>query len=339
VLILLAGLAGLTLVDQRTDVLRLRPLVGLDKPPRPPALIDTTPQGFVSLGTPLAIDSRGVACLALSSDGTTLICGSADVLSQWSAGTRSVYLNKRMEIGNLQQIVYSPLGNWLGLAGSAGFQVCYSLTGEAKDGLVHEMGPISAVAFSPDEQLLATAGRELKLWSVSDGQLVATLEGHSDAVTSVAFSPDGKQLASAGADGSAKIWEVRGGRLDTELVQHKAAVNAIHFSHNGNLLATGDAEGVLRVYDARTRALKHRWQGHKAGIMAIAFFPESQALTSSDRAGNVQVWDLAEQEPRSIFEHRLAGLTALAVADKRDVMAIAGTDGAVRLWEKVGPEE
>ena len=332
-------LAGLTLVDQRTDVLRLRQLVGLDKPQRPPAVIDTTPQGFVSLGTPLAIDSRGVGCLALSFDGTTLICGSANVMSQWSAGTRSVNLNKRMAIGNLQQIVYSPRGNWLGLAGTAGFQVCYSLTGEAKDGLMQKIGPISAVAFSPDEKLVATAGRELKLWSVSDGQLMATLEGHSDAVTSVAFSPDGKHLASAGADGSAKIWQVSGGEVETELESHDAPVSAIRFSHNGNLLATGDAEGVLRVYDARTWALKQRWQGHKASVMTAVFFPVSQALTSSDRDGVVHVWDIAEKEPRSIFEHRLAGLTALAVADKRDVMAIAGTDGAVRLWEKVGPDE
>ncbi|NIP84174.1 MAG: protein kinase, partial [Planctomycetales bacterium] len=54
----------LTPLDPRTDLFGLRPQFGL-APARPPGMmVDPTPRGFASLGTPLTIDPRGISCLA-----------------------------------------------------------------------------------------------------------------------------------------------------------------------------------------------------------------------------------------------------------------------------------
>ena len=60
--------------------------------------------------------------------------------------------------------------------------------------LVGHQSRITAAAFSPDGQLVATASldRTARIWSVKDGSTVATLKGHSDELTTVAFSPDGQ---------------------------------------------------------------------------------------------------------------------------------------------------
>ncbi len=78
-------------------------------------------------------------------------------------------------------------------------------------GEVHnEKGAISALAFRPDGQLLAsnTPGAEIVFWDVA-GQtpLDPPLTGHADHVTSLAFSPDGKQLAAGDMAEKVLLWD------------------------------------------------------------------------------------------------------------------------------------
>ncbi|KAF6238668.1 hypothetical protein HO173_003174 [Letharia columbiana] len=55
-------------------------------------------------------------------------------------------------------------------------------------------GEVSAVVFSPDGQLLASASYDntVRLWDPATGASRGTLEGHSDWVSAVVFSPDGQ---------------------------------------------------------------------------------------------------------------------------------------------------
>jgi len=69
---------------------------------------------------------------------------------------------------------------------------------------------VLSVAFSPDGQTLASGSDDttVRLWQVSDGTLLRTLEGHTDTVLSVAFSPDGQTLASGSWDRTVRLWEL-----------------------------------------------------------------------------------------------------------------------------------
>ena len=57
---------------------------------------------------------------------------------------------------------------------------------------------MTSVAYSPDSKSIVGGSWDysLRIWDATTYQPVATLEGHTSAVTSVAYSPDGTTIIS-----------------------------------------------------------------------------------------------------------------------------------------------
>jgi len=108
---------------------------------------------------------------------------------------------------------------------------------------------ITALAFSPDGKLLASASIDgnIRVWSTNSGRM-RRLYGHRGRVGSLSFSPDGKTLASSGADGQLRLWDVARARTARTIIGHQGGVNAVSFAPDGVHLASAGEDGVVRIW-------------------------------------------------------------------------------------------
>lgn len=78
-----------------------------------------------------------------------------------------------------------------------------------------QSGSIEDVAFSADGSRFATgsAGGEARIYNVTDGKRLATMQGDTVGVFAVSFHPDSTQLATGGFDGKIRIFDTASGKL------------------------------------------------------------------------------------------------------------------------------
>jgi WD40 repeat protein len=76
-------------------------------------------------------------------------------------------------------------------------------------------GPVAAVAFGFDGELVAAAGGSpaINVYKAATGERIASLKGHEGGIYSVVFNPKAQQLAAAGFDGKVRIYDLKSGQI------------------------------------------------------------------------------------------------------------------------------
>lgn len=143
-------------------------------------------------------------------------------------------------------------------------------------------GGVIGLAFSPDSALLVSGGDDqtVRLWSVEDGQLLRTMEGHASDVRAVAFSPDNQTIASGGIDKLIRLWSTDG-RLLRALKGHGSWVLSVAFSPDGQTLASGSDDHTIRLWSVATGRLVRELPGHSFRVRDVAFNPDGRVIASA----------------------------------------------------------
>jgi WD40 repeat protein len=134
-------------------------------------------------------------------------------------------------------------------------------------------------AFSPNgTQILTRSDEEevARIWSSSDGTLVATLKGHSGAILDAQFSSVGAKAATGSADKKVLIWNTDGWQPIVTL-PHTAAVNLLRFSLDDKILAVRSEDNAVSFWDADTWKLTTVVPFDQK-IIAMEFYKDNERL-------------------------------------------------------------
>lgn len=192
---------------------------------------------------------------------------------------------------------------------------------------------VHAVAIAPEGDRVATVDDAgvLRVWSPTDGHLLATRSLARGALYAVAFAPDGKELAIAGNDGV--IERLSPALLTTgTLPGHTGRVWSLAYSPDGATLASGGEDGKVKLWTLRDGAAR-QLDGHTQRVYSVAFSPDGKRLASGSDDRRLWVWDVATGVGHQRGEHKAGGIKVVAFAPSGDPIVTTGWDHEIRVWK------
>ncbi|MCI0682022.1 MAG: WD40 repeat domain-containing protein [Gemmataceae bacterium] len=247
-------------------------------------------------------------------------------------------------------------------------------------GMAARLGPapfyhgaaVRALAFSPDETLLASSGidQRIKVWDAATGRLRWLLDipraekpeikGSTllaQMPLTLLFSGDGKALASGdAADRVVRVWDLATGKErpsfslnraddpaeampNLPLALRRTLTGSFALAHDAGLLAHAPiADHAVYVLAAGKKAPVLKLTGHTDRVLALAFAPDGKTLASAGDDQSVRLWRLDQgqldqnQRVRTFTGHRSA-VQQLAFSANGQRLLSASTDGSLRVWD------
>ncbi|MEN9282510.1 MAG: Chromosome partition protein Smc [Verrucomicrobiota bacterium] len=150
---------------------------------------------------------------------------------------------------------------------------------------------VNALAFSPDDTLLATAGsdRWTRIFRTDDGSRTHAFEGHSAAVLSVAWRCDGLALATGSADKTLRLWDVAESKQIKALSSFTKEVSALSWLGSSDAIASASGDEGVRINEEKL-------PGSKSFCFTLAADPHGRILAVGGEDGILRLWNASDKK-------------------------------------------
>jgi WD40 repeat protein len=240
-----------------------------------------------------------VNCVAFSPDGSFFAVAIDGGFGSMGKGYLEIRASSNGELyyelvghpGNIHCVAWSSDNRWIA---SGGIQVVY------------DSGEITVKNVDADVRLWnAISGDLIK-------RLGNEYYRHSAEITDLAFSPDNQLLASASADNAVLLHHVESGLVfrvfyDFALTKVRlemnqpVGVNCIRYRSDGEVLVSGGADGVIKIWDVYHQKERIRLLGHSGNIVSLHLSEDKNLLLSSSYDNSVRLWNTVNGESLQVL--------------------------------------
>lgn len=256
----------------------------------------------------LPLGDRQPRVLQFAHSGRLLLCGggvgamSGDV-TLWSLETGDLLTAIGEEQDAVRAADIDPAQRRVALGGPARVVKIFDIaTGEPRGRIEKHTEWITAVDFSPDGILLATADRNggAFVWEAESLAPFYALATHPAAITALAWRADGDVLATACEDGKVRLWNMHNGGKVKEFAAHPAGVLDVAFASDGRLATVG-REAVIKLWDANGAPIAS-WSNPQNLVTSVAFDSTGQRVITGDAEGEIRIWQVGSDAAMAMLD-------------------------------------
>jgi WD40 repeat protein len=286
--------------------------------------------------THVLLNSTGVrlTAVAASADGSVIATGGADGTTDTWDGRTGALLGSQPGSAPIGAVAVSASG---GLASGGDVDGRVSVWSPHAAGKPlwtgHQVGNVSLATFSPQGEVLATAGRggAVDLWSARNGDRLHVLAAGMG-TQALAFSPDGRLLATADSDGSLRLWQTADGKLYRLLRGgHGEPLTGVAFSPDGRFVVTSGEDFDATEWDVASGSGRVLERASFGPLRGIAVDPSGRWVAGAAPI-TALLWSAATGRQLFYLRGHRGVLTSVAFAPGGTTVLSSSRDGTLRTY-------
>lgn len=198
--------------------------------------------------------------------------------------------------------------------------------------LIKHSRPVSSLAISPDQRLVAAGAHDGRIWilDISTGAVLHQFSDFRNWVVVLRFSPDSKTLFAA-SGGNVSKYDVDAGTLIATIPAQRDNFMVLDLSRDGSVFATASSfdgtdrignDPYVRLWNADSMQLIAELGRHNAGIRGVCFSADGKHLYSGSGDGVLKRWDV---EARSFDSQEMfpSQILNIAVSSDNEYVAVS----------------